>query len=107
MINRYMRLFVFFDLPVVSELEKYNYRKFREFLLDNGFIMIQYSVYIRICRNQDDLVKQTNRIKKNCPIKGNIRLLQITENQFENMEIIRGEQKEEEKYSIDPLIVIE
>lgn len=102
-----MRLLVLFDLPVITETNKRNYRKFRSFLLDNGYIMIQYSIYVRICRNQDDLNKHLNRIKKNTPNDGNVRVLQVTEKQYENMEVLRGKRTTEEKISLDNLIVFD
>ncbi|NLM63152.1 MAG: CRISPR-associated endonuclease Cas2 [Mollicutes bacterium] len=102
-----MRLLVFFDLPVVTEKDKKNYQKFRNFLLDNSFIMIQYSVYVRICRNQDDLEKHINRIKSNLPPEGNIRLLQVTEKQYEKMEVLRGQKSTDEQFSIDNMLIFD
>ena len=54
---RYMRVIVMFDLPVITDKEKKVATKFRKFLLDDGYIMMQYSVYSRICKNNDDLNK--------------------------------------------------
>ena len=53
--NRFMRIIVMFDLPVITDKEKKTATKFRKFLLDEGFIMMQYSVYSRICKNNDEL----------------------------------------------------
>lgn len=74
-----------FDLPVITEKERKIATKFRKYLLDDGFIMMQYSVYSRICKNNDDLNKHINRLKINAPKTGNIRLLQVTENQYNNV----------------------
>ena len=52
-----MRLMVAFDLPMVSKRDKRVYTKFRKFLMDDGFIMMQFSVYTRFCRNQADADK--------------------------------------------------
>ena len=68
-----MRLIVMFDLPVITEEEKRIYGKFRKFLLKDGYIMMQYSIYSRVCKNSDDVEKHVNRIKQNLPDKGNIR----------------------------------
>lgn len=102
-----MRLLVLFDLPVKTEQDKKMYRKFRGFLLDNGYIMIQYSVYVRICRNQDDANKHLNRVKKNIPRTGNVRVLQVTELQYNNMEVLRGKRSSDEKISLDNLVVFD
>ena len=96
-----------FDLPVVTERERKIANKFRNFLLDDGYIMMQYSVYSRICKNNDDLSKHINRIKINSPKNGNIRLIQITEKQYNNMIMFCGEKSLEEEISIDNLVVFE
>lgn len=100
-----MRIIVMFDLPVITEKEKSIASKFRNFLLNDGYIMMQYSVYSRICKNNDDLNKHLNRIKLNVPPKGNVRLLQITEKQYNNMIMFCGTRKTEEDISIDNLLI--
>lgn len=107
MVNRFMRLIVMFDLPVVTEKDKKIYTKFRRFLLDDGYIMLQYSIYARICKNADDVHKHEIKLKVNMPNNGNVRLLQITENQFENMKIFCGKITSEEKIGMDSLITFE
>lgn len=96
-----------FDLPVITEKEIKVATKFRNFLLDDGYIMMQYSVYSRICKNNDDLNKHITRIKLNAPITGNIRLLQVTENQYNNMILFCGNKKTEEDISIENLLIFE
>lgn len=107
MINRFMRLLLMFDMPTITNEDKKNYTKFRDNLIDDGFIMIQYSVYVRICKNQDDIIKHTNRVKLFAPAKGNIRLLQITEKQYEQMLMLRGIKNDDEKVSNNSMIIIE
>ena len=96
-----------FDLPVITEKEKKIASKFRKYLLDDGYIMMQYSVYSRICKNNDDLNKHINRLRINSPKKGNIRLLQVTENQYNNMIMFCGTKSVEEDISIENLLVFE
>lgn len=96
-----------FDLPVITEKERKIATKFRNFLLDDGYIMMQFSVYSRICKNNDDLNKHINKLKINAPKNGNIRLIQITENQYNNMIMFCGEKKIEEEISIDNLLIFE
>ena len=102
-----MRLLLMFDMPTITNEDKKNYTKFRDNLIDDGFIMIQYSVYVRICKNQDDIIKHTNRVKLFAPAKGNIRLLQITEKQYEQMLMLRGIKNDDEKVSNNSMIIIE
>lgn len=96
-----------FDLPVVTEEEKRIYTKFRKFLLKDGYIMMQYSIYSRICKNSDDVYKHINRIKQNIPDKGNIRLLQITEKQYNDMILLTGTKATEELFSVENMIILE
>ena len=96
-----------FDLPVITEKEKKIASKFRKYLLDDGYIMMQYSVYSRICKNNDDLNKHINRLRINSPKTGNIRLLQVTENQYNNMIMFCGTKSVEENISIENLLVFE
>lgn len=107
MINRFMRLIVMFDLPVVTDEEKRIYSKFRKFLLKDGYIMVQFSIYSRICKNSDDVYKHINRIKQNLPSRGNIRLLQVTEKQYNDMQLLVGAKETEELFSVENMIVFE
>lgn len=102
-----MRLIVMFDLPVITEEGKRIYSKFRKFLLKDGYIMMQYSIYSRVCKNSDDVEKHVNRIKQNLPDKGNIRLLQVTEKQYNDMLLLVGTKVVEEEFSINNMIVLE
>lgn len=102
-----MRLIVMYDLPVITEKDKKIYGKFRRFLLNDGYIMIQYSIYSRICKNHDDIIKHINRIRQNTPEKGNVRLIQVTENQYNNMLLLTGNKIDDELISNESLIVFE
>lgn len=88
---RFMRMLVFFDLPTETGADKRNYRLFRKLLLDNGFIMMQESVYCKLLINTsaEDAVREV--IRKNKPPKGTVELLTITEKQFSRIEYITGE----------------
>ena len=88
--NKFMRILVFFDLPVKSKNERRAATRFRNFLLNDGYHMIQYSVYARGCNGMDAVAKHRARIKLNLPENGSIRLLVITEKQFEAIDILLG-----------------
>ncbi|WP_262393541.1 CRISPR-associated endonuclease Cas2 [Sporolactobacillus inulinus] len=93
-----MRILVFFDLPVTSSAERKEYSRFRKFLLKDGYTMLQFSVYSRICNGDDGVQKHVRRLKEHLPpVSGSIRSMKITEKQFENMEILLGEPTIEEK----------
>lgn len=92
-----MRLAVFFDLPTNTKKERQIATKFRKFLLDDGFDMLQYSVYTRICANRDIADKHMTRIQKIAPDVGSVRILYLTEHQFTTMKILTGEKTTQEK----------
>lgn len=68
-------LMAMFDLPVLLEEERKEAARFRKALLDDGFIMIQYSVYSRPCVSIERMAKYCERVKKYAPTTGDIRLL--------------------------------
>ena len=98
MINRNMRLLVLFDLSVASKADRKQYAKFRKYLIEDGYDMIQFSVYSRITRNHDDAKKHLDHLKKNLPPKGSVRVMQITEKQYGAMDIPVGEKTAAEDF---------
>ncbi|BAP90191.1 crispr-associated protein Cas2 [Burkholderiales bacterium GJ-E10] len=68
-----MRLLVFFDLPMVTKAEKRAYVQFRKFLLNDGYDMIQWSVYGRIINGRDAETKHMTRLSDNLPPEGSRR----------------------------------
>lgn len=97
MAYRFMRSIVIFDLPVGSKKQRRAATQFRKALLDDGFEMLQYSVYTRICQNGDDADKHLLRVKRFAPSTGSIRMLSVTENQYSKMKVITGEKNIQEK----------
>jgi len=103
--ERFMRLIVFFDLPTKTKQDKRVYTIFRRFLLQDGFVMMQFSVYSRIYRGLDNVNKHLKYLQSILPIKGNVRLLQVTEKQYARMEILVGSMKKEEKNAGQQLLL--
>lgn len=85
-----MRLLVFFDLPVVTKTERRAYTVFRRFLVNDGYDMIQFSVYGRILNGNDALEKHMKRLINNLPPEGSVRCLSVTEKQFASMKLLVG-----------------
>lgn len=83
-------MIVFFDLPVVTARERKAATQFRNFLLKDGYHMIQFSVYSRICNGMDSVEKHEARLNLNLPEKGSVRLLTITEKQYESIHVLLG-----------------
>lgn len=88
---RFMRVLVFFDLPVETTEERRNYRAFRKALIKSGFIMLQESVYCKMITTPTVESSVKNMIEKNKPPKGLIQVLTVTEKQFLKMDYIVGE----------------
>lgn len=91
--NRFMRLLVFFDLPVKTKPQRKAATQFRNFLIKDGYYMIQFSVYGRVCNGYDAVEKHKKRLKSAVPDNGSIRLLVITEKQYEKIDILVGAYK--------------
>ncbi|MDP9196634.1 MAG: CRISPR-associated endonuclease Cas2 [Pseudomonadota bacterium] len=103
--DRFMWLFVFFDLPVTAGPERRTATRFRNFLLRDGYMMIQFSVYARICNGQDRVDKHLRRLQAAIPEKGSIRAMQVTDKQYERMQILVGNRRKNEKTKAEQLIL--
>ncbi len=88
--NRFMRILVFFDLPVKTKAERREATRLRKFLLNDGYHMVQYSVYARVCNGMDAVEKHRARLRNNLPDNGALRMLVITEKQYESIDIMLG-----------------
>ena len=97
--TRYMWLLVFFDLPTKTRNDRKDATNFRNHLLKGGFIMIQYSIYGRICRGTRKTETHLRRMKGHLPPKGCVRALIITEIQYSKIKIL-VEAKERSKNEI-------
>lgn len=85
-----MRLMVFFDLPVTTKAERRAYAQFRRFLVNDGYDMIQFSVYGRILNGNDAEEKHMKRLVDNLPPEGSVRSLTVTEKQYAGMKLLVG-----------------
>lgn len=85
-----MRMIIFFDLPTITQEDRREYRKFRKFLINEGFIMMQESVYSKLLLNSTVTKSMQYRIERNKPRKGLVQSLIITEKQFSSIAYIVG-----------------
>lgn len=90
-----MRLIVFFDLPMESDQNRRDYTRFHKFLIQNGFIMMQKSVYTKLVINNMTSAAVRKKVSENVPPKGIVELLEVTENQFSKIEYLVGEGQRE------------
>ena len=86
-----MRVIVLYDLPIISSSDIRAYTKFRKFLIRNGFMMMQKSVYTKLALNQTICRNIMENVRKNKPDAGVVQMIAITERQYSKMEIVVGE----------------
>ena len=86
-----MRILLFFDLPTDTAKDRKIYSNFRKMLINEGFIMMQESVYTKLALNNSVVNSLKEKINKNKPPKGLVQMLTITEKQFNSIEYIVGE----------------
>ncbi|KID48427.1 CRISPR-associated endoribonuclease Cas2 [Fusobacterium necrophorum subsp. funduliforme] len=103
---RYMRIVLFFDLPMVTNPEKRNYIKFRNYLLKNGFFMIQQSVYCKLALNGTVVNSVMKNLEENKPEEGLIQILIITEKQYEKMIMLLGHSDSEVLNTDERLVIL-
>ena len=84
---RIMWVLVFFDLPTETKKERKQYSVFRKKLLNDGFTMFQFSIYVRHCASRENAQVHINRVKKSLPPHGHVGILCITDKQFSKMEL--------------------
>lgn len=87
---RIMWLLVFFDLPTETKKERKAYADFRKKLLNDGFTMFQFSIYMRHCASRENAGVHIKRIKSILPEHGDVGILCITDKQFGEIEIFHG-----------------
>jgi len=88
-----MRILLFFDLPVETAKDRRRYSKFRKFLINEGFIMMQKSVYTKLALNNSIVNSVKEKIYQNKPKEGIVQILVITEKQYSNIENVVGEKR--------------
>lgn len=103
---RFMRLVLFFDLPTITRQDLKSYRDFRKFLMINGFLMLQESVYCKLSTNGSQTQRIVERVRKNTPGKGLVQILMVTEKQFAKMETVVGTSTSQTIDSTERLVIL-
>ena len=101
-----MRVLVFFDLPVTTLENRREYNRFRKYLLRNGFMMLQESVYCKLALNAVVAGAVISNVKLNLPREGLVELLTVSERQFSRMEVLLGEAHDEVLNSDERLVFL-
>ena len=87
-------ILVMFDLPTVEKSDRKAATEFRNFLLDQGFAMAQFSVYYRMVSGKDKGHTLESKIRANLPEFGSVQIVAITDKQYENIKFFKGKQRE-------------
>ncbi|WP_373437129.1 CRISPR-associated endonuclease Cas2 [Metamycoplasma equirhinis] len=91
-----MRLIVMYDINMSNEDNIKKYNKFLNFLNKSGYFRIQYSVYCK-CINAHTMYKSEKiRLLQHVPVDSNVRVMLITENQYQDIELLSGKISEDE-----------
>lgn len=88
-----MWVFVFFDLPTDTPQDRKNYAKFRKSIQEDGFAMLQFSVYARHCNSRENSEVHIARVKRLLPPKGNVMIFTITDKQFGMIAFFSGKEE--------------
>lgn len=84
---------VLFDLPVKTKKQRKAATDFRNFLLDQGFEMAQFSVYQRWCSGKEMAENLSKKVEANLPEEGKVHILTFTDKQYANMKTFRGRKR--------------
>ncbi len=87
---RVMWVMVFFDLPTDTKKERKAAAEFRKKLLNDGFTMFQFSIYLRHCASVENADVHIKRVKMILPEHGEVGIMCVTDKQFGNMEIFHN-----------------
>ena len=96
-----MWMLVMFDLPVIEPKERKAATTFRNFLLDEGFEMAQFSVYVRFCSGKEQAAAILRRLKVALPTGGKIDVLFFTDKQYENIVSFHNSQRQSKRKNPD------
>lgn len=91
---RSMWVIAMFDLPVDTPRARKAYSRFRKTLLEDGFTMMQYSVYSRHCASIDNAEMHVRRMGERVPSQGEVRFMTITDRQFGRIQVFAGETRQ-------------
>lgn len=98
-----MWLFVFFDLPVETKKQRRDAANFRKELIKDGFVMMQFSVYVRHCASLESMTVHKKRVKSFIPSLGKVSMMGITDKQYGDMDTFFGKLVNKERERTAPV----
>ena len=82
------------NTPTDTQNARRAYARFRKDLLEDGFTMMQFSIYIRHCASLDNAALHVRRMGGKVPSAGEVRFLTITDRQFSRIEVFVGKKRQ-------------
>jgi CRISPR-associated protein Cas2 len=104
--NKFMRLIVFFDLPVSTAKNRHDYAQFRKYLIKEGYLQMQESVYSKIVLSQTTEDLERAKLLKRLPPRGLVQLLVVTERQYASMQFLVGTKEHDEIDTTSRLVIL-
>lgn len=95
-----MWIICMFDIPVRTKKETRKATRFRNLLLDNGFMMKQFSVYIKPVKSLGVGQTITKSLAKYIPDNSSVSFLYVTDKQYLMTENYLGKNYEENEEAI-------
>lgn len=90
---RWMWVIALFDLPVATKDDRKRYAAFRKRLIKGGFARMQFSVYVRHAASRENAEVHMARVERAVPENGEVRVMTITDKQFERMRVFWGKSR--------------
>ena len=103
---RFMWMMVMFDLPVLTKRQRKRATKFRNDLLDLGFEMAQYSVYMKFCGGRPAADALAGRVERQVPSDGHVSILVFTDKQYGRMRVFSGGTRAIRQVERDQLLLL-
>ena len=100
---QHMWIMVMFDLPTTTPEERKAYTQFRDFLLDQSFVMAQYSVYLRHTTGRAQAEPIVKSIRNAVPPEGKVDILQFTDKQYGDIISLTGRRRYDTRENPDQL----
>lgn len=92
-----VRVLILYDLPMTEIAERKEYIKFRKDILKLGCYLVQFSVYAKVIKNEIYYNAFIEKLKNILPEKGEVRVIKLTEKQYEDMIFLNGTKNNFEK----------
>jgi len=87
---RILWIFVFFDLPTETRKDRKHAARFRKDLIQDGFAMMQFSIYVRHSNSRENANVHIKRVKNFLPPKGEVIIFTLTDKQFGMLQFYKG-----------------